>query len=215
MKTKTLNLDEGLDALKDSSIVGVMVVGDISEKTLHTVLDVLDPTPVKVAASNANDKTIQNLMEHDVQLGIGPLAEPRKPELTVFTAAASLRFGGEVTLKPGGSGFFKEIGSMLVPFGGHSLDSSLVQAIPARLDFLNWLARGGKGASANILAFGRLRSFPTVRNVLLGLFALLIGFGPLTGSSIPGFPGGTALFMPFYLSFNPSRLRHRFGTDNE
>ena len=104
---------------------------------------------------------------------------------------------------------------MLVPFGGHSLDSSLAQATPARSDILNWLARGGKGAPANILAFDRFRSIPTVRNILLGLSALLIGSGPLTGSLIPGFLGGTALIMPFYLSFNPSRLQHRFGTDDE
>jgi hypothetical protein len=206
-----------LGRITTAEVVGITVVGDVDEHLLRRVLDVCHPSPVAVAAYCTTDAVAQAVAATDANLRVGVASEGHKARLVVHTKDEQVVFGETITLERSRPGGFREIYMMLVPFDGVSMASSVDRATPARRELLMWVAgekEGSKkkGFSPAVMSYGRLRTFPAIRTVLLALGVAFTALALIFPSrSLLLIIGVLMLVGSVLLHLNLRSLRERFG----
>jgi hypothetical protein len=206
-----------LGRITTSQVVGITVVGDVDEHLLRRVLDVCHPSPVAVAAYCTTDTVAQAVAATDANLRVGVASEGHKARLVVHAKDEQIVFGETITLERSHPGGFREIYMMLVPFDGVSLASSVDRATPARRELLMWVAgekeaSNKEGFSPAVMSYGRLRTFPAIRTVLLALGVAFTALGLIFPSrSLLLIIGVLMLVGSVLLHLNLRSLRERFG----
>lgn len=211
-----LEAADALGHLTSAQVVGVTVVGDVDEGLLEQVLGACQPKPVQVAVYNTTDTVAKAVVATNARLRVGVASSNVKARLVVQTEDAQFVFNETITVRRSRSRTFNDIYTMLVPFDGASLASSVEQATPARQEVLAWVAGRKEGFSPAVMSYGRLRTFPTIRTVLFFsgvVFASLALVSPL--QSLWLIISIFLLCLGASLHLNLHSLRKRFGLLHE
>lgn len=207
---------DALGHLASAQVVGVTVVGDVDEGLLEQVLGGSQPKPVQVAAYSTTDAVATAVAATGARLRVGMASSNCKARLVVQTEDAQLVFEETITVRRSRSRAFNDIFTMLVPFDGVSLASSVEQATPARQEVLAWVAGQKEGFSPAMMSYGRLRTFPTIRTVLFSLGVVFASLALVSPSqSLWLIISIFLLCLGVILHLNLHSLRKRFGLLHE
>lgn len=212
MKGELIDSDEWLDELKDEPVNGVFIFGEMGWEDITYVLDVCQPTPVKVGMLNTDELMIEDALEFDIVLHVGSTIKPVAPLLIVYTPKSQVTVIDGFVLKRSGGDGFDPLYQALLPWDGQSLDSSLADVPSARRKLINLLVRNSHGTVFQETApvFSELDLLTFSRNILLGFGLPGVFVGLLvTGSLRLGLSGGLAMVVGVFLE---ARRQHLHST---
>lgn len=208
------NFDNWSGELKGKLVSGVLIFGEIGWEDVAFVLDACRPTLVKVGMLNPNETMIKDVLAFDVALKIGLTIEPVVPQLVVYTRKDRLTVIDDCLLKQAGADGFTQLYSVLLPWNGHSLHSSVADVSRARHKLINLRVKHAQVTTfpEMSLSLPEVKIIAICRNISLGFGLLSLFTGLLViDSLVLGLLGGLSLVTGIFLDERTRRLRREHG----
>ncbi len=206
-----LSTEEALSLVAEGATSLILVKGEVSSETFDMAFEACHPKPVKVGVYNTSEGVVQSVAHTLALLRVGPRIKDVQPYITVVMSDRLVFFGARVRTSTRKPMMLSETYNVLMPFDGHSLNSSVAKATPERREIIEWLIGGGE-RPLSAMDFSRLRTYPRARSVTVFIAGLTSGLALLRpGLGLTEPLAVAALIGAFALHLNLQTLREKFG----